>query len=52
MIEDIKHNEKYEMEEYDYDNAINELFNSLDLDTLITLYFYADMIVNLSNIKE
>lgn len=44
---DIKHNEKYEMEEYDDDNTINELFNSVDLDTLITLYFYTTLFINL-----
>lgn len=43
MLE-LKHND---YEEMDIDNYINELFNSLDIDTLIMLYFYSEIIKSL-----
>lgn len=46
MLE-LKHDEEYEMD-YDYDkDKIDSLFNSLDIDILLTLYFYAELIKNL-----
>lgn len=40
---ELKHNEEYEMD-YDYDKDIFALFDSLNIDILLTLYFYADLI--------
>lgn len=41
---DLKHND---YEEMCIDNSIDELLNSLDTDTLILLYFYAEIIKSL-----
>lgn len=38
---DLKHND---LEEMDIDYSINELLDSLDTDTLIMLYFYAEIL--------
>lgn len=49
---DLKHDESYENEEYDYDYAIIQLLDSFDTDSLITLYFYTNMLIGLSNINK
>lgn len=47
-MKELKHDEKYEMDcDYDKDNVIIELFDILDIDTLLTLYFYAEIIKSL-----
>lgn len=38
---DLKHND---YEEMDIDYSIDELLDNLDIDTLIMLYFYAEII--------
>lgn len=44
-MKELKHNEEYEMDyDYDKDNVIIECFNILDIDTLLTLYFYTEII--------
>lgn len=47
MIE-IKHND---YEEMCIDDHINELFDNLDIDTLIMLYFYGELIKSIKGDK-
>lgn len=44
MVDYLKHND---YEEMDIDDPIDELLNNLDIDTLIMLYFYAEIIKSL-----
>lgn len=44
MLDYLKHND-YEEMDINYD--IDKLFDSLDIDTLIMLYFYAEIIKSL-----